>query len=76
MLTATKGTDLTMQRLVLAVLFVTLAVAFVAYVAGRFSRRDDASAAGSAVATGGTMQKVSFFLLLCLMIYVAMNGAS
>ena len=65
-----------MQRLVLAVLFVTLATAIVAYLAGRLSRPRESATAPRAVATGDTMQRISFFLLICLMIYVAMNGAA
>ena len=65
-----------MQRLALAVLFVTLAIAVVAYLAGRFSRARDSRAVSDAVSTGDAMQRVSFFLLMCLMIYVTMNGAS
>lgn len=65
-----------MQRLALAVLFVTLVTAIVAYLVGRFSRsRGDRVVSGD-LSTGDSMQRISFFLLMCLMIYVAMNGAS
>lgn len=66
-----------MQRLVLAVLFVTLATSIVAYLAGRVSgSRAGRAASTDAATTGDTMQRTSFFLLMCLMIYVFMNGAS
>ncbi len=65
-----------MQRLALAVLFVTLATALVAYLAGRFARLRDHDASRDAFGTGDAMQRVSFFLLMALMIYVFMNGAS
>lgn len=65
-----------MQRLALAVLFVTLATAFVAYLAGRFARFRDHAGSRDAFNTGDVMQRISFFLLMALMIYVFMNGAS
>lgn len=76
MLTAKRGSEFAMQRLVLAVLFVTLAAAIVAYLAGRFSRSRGGRLASDAASTGTAMQRMSFFLLMCLMIYVFMNGAS
>ncbi len=68
-----------MQRFVLAVLVLAIAVALIAVVlrgAARFFENDHIDTDGGVRATRGTMQKISFFLLLILMAYVAMSGTS
>jgi hypothetical protein len=65
-----------MQRLVLAVLFIALAAAAVAFAARQVSRLVNGPAVTDAVATGGAMQRISFILLMFLMVYVIMSGAS
>lgn len=76
MLGKTRGADFAMQRFVLALLFVTLAATAVAYLVGRFSRANNTAVERDAALTGSTMQRISFFLLLCLMVYAVMSGAS
>lgn len=65
-----------MQRFVLAFVIVAAAAAAVGIVISRVARAFDASGASEAAAARTPMQKVSFFLLLCLIVYVAMSGAS
>jgi hypothetical protein len=65
-----------MQRLILAILLVALAAAALAFVASRIARAVSPSDGSSPVATRSSMQKIAFFLLLCLIIYVSMSGAS
>ncbi|NND41823.1 MAG: hypothetical protein HKO04_07075 [Silicimonas sp.] len=65
-----------MQRLVLAVVLVAVAAAAVGFVISRVSRAFDGPDENGAVETRNPMQKISFFLLLCLILYVAMSGAS
>jgi len=68
-----------MQRFVLAVL--VLAIAFVLIIVvlrgiTRFFHGDQIGGQGGARTTRNAMQKISFFLLLMLMAYVAMSGTS
>ena len=65
-----------MARLALAAVFVIVVVGFVAvFVAGLYSIRRAAGAGGTFDMTeGSAMQKVAFFLLLCLILYVSASG--
>ena len=65
-----------MQRLALALLAVSIAIALIAYVMNGVTRRIEAKGGLSAMTTGGMMQKVAFFMLLCLIAYVSVSGAS
>ena len=68
-----------MQRFVLAVLVLAIAFALITVVlrgAARFFENDQIDGLEGARATRGSMQKISFFLLLILMAYVAMSGNS
>ena len=68
-----------MQRIVLAILVLAIAFALITVVLrgiARFLENDDMDAEDGVRATRGTMQKISFFLLLILMAYVAMSGTS
>ena len=71
-----NGVSHFMQRLVLAVLFLALVIAGIAYIARVAVKTAEAHGGVSALTTGGAMQKAAFFLLLCLIIYVsASTGA-
>ena len=65
-----------MQRLALAVLAVAIVAALIALLTRSVARRVEDRGGVSAMTTGGMMQKVAFFLLLCLIIYVSVSGAS
>lgn len=68
-----------MQRFVLAVLVLAIAFALITVVlrgVARFFEDDQIDGQDGAQATRGNMQKISFFLLLILMAYVAMSGTS
>ena len=68
-----------MQRFVLAVLVLATAFALITVVlrgVARYFEDDYTDGPNGARATRGTMQKISFFLLLILMAYVAMSGTS
>lgn len=65
-----------MQRLVLAVLFVALAAAAVAFLLRIFFRAAKRAGKADVFETESAMQKIAFFLLLCLMGYVSLSGAS
>ena len=68
-----------MQRFVLAVIVLAIAFALIIVVLRSIARFFDADAVGGqggAQIKGSAMQKISFFLLLILMAYVAMSGTS
>ncbi len=65
-----------MQRLVLAALFVAAVVAVGAIVARGASRLLQGTSDASTETSGDTMQRVAFFLLLALMVYAILSGAS
>jgi hypothetical protein len=68
-----------MQRFVLAVLVLAIAFALIIVVLrgiARFFDAEQIDGQGGARVKEGAMQKISFFLLLILMVYVAMSGAS
>lgn len=65
-----------MQRLVLAVLAVAIVSVLVAHIVRSLARGIDDKGGVSALTTGGTMQKVAFFLLLCLIVYVSATGVT
>ena len=65
-----------MQRLALALLFVSIAITLIAFLMRSLTRRVENSGGFSAMTTGGMMQKVAFFMLLCLIVYVSVSGAS
>lgn len=65
-----------MQRLALALLAVSIAITLIAYVIRGVTRRVEQRGGLSAMTTGGMMQKVAFFMLLCLIVYVSVSGAS
>lgn len=65
-----------MQRLALAILAVSIAITLIAFVMRGVSRRFEQKGGLAAVTTGGMMQKVAFFMLLCLIVYVSVSGAN
>ncbi len=58
--------------LIAAVVVVGMTVVLVKSAAQTFERAGGIDA----LTTGGTMQKAAFFLLLCLIMYVSVSGAS
>lgn len=65
-----------MQRVVLAIILAALAVAAAAFVVRSAARAMERATTSDAIATGGTMQKLAFFVLLCLILYVSISGAT
>ena len=65
-----------MQRLALAILVAVIAATAIALLMRSAARAFERSGGVSGITTGGMMQKVAFFLLLCLIIYVSVSGAS
>ena len=65
-----------MHRLALAIIFVAVVASLIALLARSVARRLEDRGEASAVATGDNMQKAAFFLLLCLILYVSVGGAS
>lgn len=65
-----------MQRVVLAAVFIAAVVAIGAMLARGAARVFEVDGASSANKAGANMQKVAFFLLLALMGYAIMSGAS
>ena len=65
-----------MQRLVLAALFVAAVVAVGAIVARGASRLLQGTGEAPTETSGDAMQRVAFFLLLALMVYAILSGAS
>lgn len=65
-----------MQRLALAVIAVAIVTAVIALVMRSIARGFENRGGLAAMTTGGTMQKVAFFLLLALILYVSVSGAA
>ena len=65
-----------MQRLALAVIAIAIVVAVIALVMRSIAREVENRGGLAELTTGGTMQKVAFFMLLCLIAYVSISGAS
>lgn len=64
-----------MARLVIAFLLLVIAASLVAIVLAIVSRAVQRAGDGVSQSPGASLQKISFFLLLCLMVYVSMSGA-
>ena len=65
-----------MQRLALAVIVIAILVSLVAILTRGIALAVEERGGLSQLTTGGTMQKVAFFLLLALILYVSLNGAA
>jgi hypothetical protein len=63
-----------MPRLALALLAVTVAIVLIAYLMRSVTRQIEQKGGLTAMTTGGMMQKVAFFMLLCLIVYVSVSG--
>ena len=65
-----------MQRVALAILLAAILVALSVVLIRAATRAVDRVGTSPAIATGGTMQKAAFFLLLCLIMYVSVSGGA
>lgn len=65
-----------MQRLALAIIAVAIVAGMAAVLVRAAARGIERASGSDALTTGDTMQKAAFFLLLCLILYVSLNGAS
>lgn len=65
-----------MQRVALAILVAAILVALSAVLIRAAARAVERVGTDPAIATGGTMQKAAFFLLLCLIMYVSVTGGA
>ena len=65
-----------MQRLVLALLIIALAAGMVAVAAKSVSRLIEVTRGDGTADIGNSMQKIAFFVLICLMAYVSLSGGS
>lgn len=63
-----------MPRLALAILAVAIAMTLIAFLARSVTQRAQAKGGLSLLTTGGMMQKLAFFMLLCLIVYVSVGG--
>ena len=72
----TNGVRLFMQRLVLAIAVVAILAAVFAMALKALAKASERRGGVDALTTGGAMQKAAFFLLLCLILYVSVSGAS
>jgi hypothetical protein len=65
-----------MQRFVIAVLFLAIAASLIAFLVASITRVAKRSENAVLLTTGDGVQKISFILLIGLMIYVSMSGAN
>ena len=66
----------TMQRVVLAVVFVVVVIAIGAILVRGMSRLFQTVGPDMDQNSGGAMQRIAFFLLLAVMVYAIMSGAT
>ncbi len=65
-----------MQRFALALIAAVIVVGLTVTLLRAAARGVERAVESGTVATGSTMQKAAFFLLLCLIFYVSLSGAS
>jgi hypothetical protein len=65
-----------MQRVALALIAAAVVVALTAFLVKSAADAVQKVGDSDAIAKGGMMQKAAFFLLLCLVLYVSVSGAS
>ena len=65
-----------MHRFALAFIVAAIVVGITAVVVKSAAEAVERVGGSDAIAKGGTMQKAAFFLLLCLIMYVSLSGAS
>lgn len=70
------GFLLSMPRLALAIILVAIVIGLTALLLRSAARAVERVGTNPAIATGGTMQKAAFFLLLCLILYVSVSGGA
>lgn len=65
-----------MQRLALLIIVAAFVAGLSVYLMRRVARGFEQRGGLSAMTTGGMMQKLAFFMLLCLIVYVSVSGAT
>ncbi len=65
-----------MQRLALLIIVAALVAMLSAFLMRRVAQKFEQRGGLHAMTTGGMMQKVAFFMLLCLIVYVSISGAT
>ena len=65
-----------MARLVLALMIIAIAAVMVAVAAKSVARLIEVTRGDGTADIGNSMQKIAFFVLICLMAYVSMSGGS
>lgn len=65
-----------MHRIALALIAAVIFVGLTAFLVRSAAQAVQKVGDSDAIAKGGTMQKAAFFLLLCLILYVSISGAS
>ena len=65
-----------MQRLALLIFIAAFVAAISVFLMRRAARGFEQRGGLSAMTTGGMMQKIAFFMLLCLIVYVSVSGAT
>ena len=65
-----------MMRVALAILVAAVLVTVSAILIRSAARAVERVGTSSDIASGGTMQKAAFFLLLCLIMYVSVTGGA
>ena len=65
-----------MQRLAFLIIVAAFFALLSAYLMRRVTREFEHRGGLSQMTTGGMMQKLAFFMLLCLIVYVSVSGAT
>ena len=65
-----------MQRIALAILAVAIVIGLSAFLIRTAMKTVERVGTTPEIASGGTMQKAAFFLLLCLILYVSVSGGA
>lgn len=65
-----------MARLVLALLIITIAAVMIAVATKSVARLIEVARGDETADIGNSMQKIAFFVLICLIAYVSLSGGS
>ena len=65
-----------MPRLVLALLIITIAAVMIAVATKSLARLIEVARGDGTADIGNSMQKIAFFVLICLIAYVSLSGGS
>lgn len=65
-----------MYRLALLIIGVACVAALSVFLVRQMTHMVEQQGGFRSVTTGGMMQKIAFFMLLCLIVYVSISGAS